>query len=313
MRTPTALTSSTSLTVPFPTNATSLVGPLPGLSAGPVSVQVYNQTGPNTYSLVGSIPLTVADNRPPPAVTGITPNPIDLANPPEPFSIAGQRFESIGFGLPVVNFTRGGTLLAQARATALTGSTSLTVSFPTNATSLVGPLPGLSAGPVSVQVYNQTGPNTYLLVGSVPLTVTDSRAQVRFFHNLLICNPGCQAFTARLTASEGYTWFAFSGNYSPYQPVTTPTLSNFQGEAVGFPGATFNFPGTFAIARGQRYALVVTLNASNNLVLLLINVGPLGASSAPQELGVSEATLPGQRGDDPTIRFAPAGEAPSRQ
>ena len=94
--------------------------------------------------------------------------------------------------------------------------------------------------------------------------------------------------------------------------MTTPTLSNFQGEAVGFPGATFNFPGTFAIARGQRYALVVTLNASNNLVLLLINEGPLGAS-APQELGPTEATLPGQLGGDPTIRFAPGGAAPSRR
>src|SRR2546425_2285582 len=142
-----------------------------------------------------------------------------LFRSPEPFSIAGQRFESIGFGLPVVNFTRGGTLLAQARRTELTTTALHTLAFPVCPLILVDPLPGLSAGAVTVQVYNQTGPNTYLLVGSIPLTVTDSRAQVRFFNNLLICNPGCQAFTALTTASEGYTWFAVSGNYSPYQPV----------------------------------------------------------------------------------------------
>src|SRR2546428_4772761 len=83
-----------------------------------------NQTGPNTYSLVGSIPLTVADNRPPPAVTGITPNPIDLANPPEPFSIAGQHFKSTGFNPRHVHFSRAGIWLAQTRATILTSSTS---------------------------------------------------------------------------------------------------------------------------------------------------------------------------------------------
>src|SRR5207244_11466596 len=77
--------------------------------------------------------------------------------PPVPYP---TLFRSIGFGLPVVNFTRGAMLLAQARATALTGSTTLTVPFPTNATSLVGPLPGLSAGAVTVQVYNQTGPRS---------------------------------------------------------------------------------------------------------------------------------------------------------
>src|SRR5437667_397926 len=167
-----ALSASAPLTVPFPTNATSLVGPLPGLSAGPVSVQVYNQTGPNTYPLVGSIPLTVADNRPPPAETQITPNPLHLPSPPKPFSIAGQRFESIGFGLPVVNFTRSAVLLAQSRASALTRSPSLPPPPPPRATSLVRPLPGLSASPtpVSVQVYNQTGSNTYPLVGSIPLT-----------------------------------------------------------------------------------------------------------------------------------------------
>src|SRR5947209_8582204 len=139
----TALTGSTTLTVPFPTNATSLSGPLPGLSAGAVTVQVYNQTGASTYLLVGGVPLTVTDS-PPCAlcVTDITPSSIDLASAPASFSIAGHGFASGGFGLPVVNFPPRRTSDPQARATALTGSTTLTVPFPTNATSLSGPLPG---------------------------------------------------------------------------------------------------------------------------------------------------------------------------
>src|SRR5206468_4583327 len=102
-----AIGGSTSLTVPFPTNATSLSGPLPGLSADatPVVVQVYNQTGASSYVLVGSTMLTVSDTRPPAQVTGITPNPVDLATPPATFAIDGQRFADTGFGRPVVNFT----------------------------------------------------------------------------------------------------------------------------------------------------------------------------------------------------------------
>src|SRR4030095_11587458 len=171
----TALTGSTSLTVPFPTNATSLSGPLPGLAAGTVQGQVYNQTGADGYALLGTVALTVNDTRPPAQVASITPNLIDLASPPASFTIAGQRFAESGFGLPVANFLLGGVLVGQARATALTGSTSLTVPFPTNATSLSGPLPGLAAGTVQVQVYNQTGANSYALVGTVALTVNDTR------------------------------------------------------------------------------------------------------------------------------------------
>src|SRR5262249_42638954 len=228
----TALGGSSSVTVPFPTNATSLNGPLPGLSVGDVLVQVYNQTGTTSYVLVGGVTLTVQDSRPP-QVTSIAPNSIDLATSPPSFTIAGQRFSDNGFGRPVVNFMRAGVLLGQARATAMVGSTSLTVPFPTNATSISGPLLGLSACTVDVQVYNQTGPGSYMFVGNIPLAVTDSRpAQVRFLNNLLICNPGCQPFTAQLTAQEGYTWLSFSGVYSDYQPVTTPTLSNFRAVAI---------------------------------------------------------------------------------
>src|SRR5207253_924433 len=138
------------------------------------------QTGPSTYLLIGSTLLTVADTRPCTlCVTGITPSSIDLAAPPAAFSVAGQGFTSGGFGRPVVNFTRGGVVLAQARATALTGGTALTVPFPTDATSLGGPHSGLSAGPVDAQVYDQSGPPSCLLIGSTPLTVTDTRPCTR--------------------------------------------------------------------------------------------------------------------------------------
>src|SRR5262249_30575184 len=174
----TALTGPTGtlLTVPFPTSATSRIGPLPGLAAGAVQVQIYNQTGPSSYALVGSVLLTVVDTRPCAAcVTSIDPGPIDLASPPSSFTIVGGGFTNSGFGLPIANFLLGGVVLGQARATALSGSTTLTVPFPTNATSLIGPLPGLSAGAVQVAVYNQTGPSSSALRANVPLTVVDTR------------------------------------------------------------------------------------------------------------------------------------------
>jgi subtilisin family serine protease len=170
----TALTGATSLTVPFPTSATSLTPNLPGLSAGTVQVQVWAPTGSTTYSLIGSVTLTVADTRPAPGVGAITPNPIDLAAPPSTFTITGGGFQNLGFGLPVINFVRGSVFLAQARATALTATT-LTIPFPTSATSLTPNLPGLSAGTVQVQVYAATGSSSYSLIGTVTLTVVDTR------------------------------------------------------------------------------------------------------------------------------------------
>ena len=170
-----ALTGSTTLSVPFPTDTTSLSGPLLGvLGGGAVLVQVYNQTGPRSYSPVGGITLNVTDSRPL-QVTSITPSSVDLATQPAIFTIDGQRFAENGFGRPVVNFVRDGAVLAQARATSLVGSTTLTVPFPTDSTSLSGSAPGLSAGAVLVQVYNETGRGSYLLIGSIALTVTDSR------------------------------------------------------------------------------------------------------------------------------------------
>ena len=171
----TAMTGSTSLTVPFPTAATAVAPNLPGLSVGAVQAQVYLQTSTTVYTLIGSVPLTVIDTTPAPGVNTITPASIDLAMPPASFGLTGNGFKNLGFGLPVVNFARGSTVLAQARATAMTGSTTLTVPFPTAATAIAPNLPGLSAGPIQAQVYVQTGTVTYTLIGSVTLTVTDTR------------------------------------------------------------------------------------------------------------------------------------------
>ncbi|PYN33105.1 MAG: hypothetical protein DME01_19695 [Candidatus Rokuibacteriota bacterium] len=163
----TGLAGGTTLTVPYPTPATSLTPNLPGLSVGTVQAQVWQQTSANSFSLIGSATLTVTDTR----VTGISPDAINVAMPPASFTITGNGFANLGFGLPVVNFMRGGTLLAQARATALM-STTLTVPFPTTATTLTPNLPGLSAGTVQAQVWLQTGTNSFSFFGSATLTVS---------------------------------------------------------------------------------------------------------------------------------------------
>ena len=48
---------------------------------------------------------------------------------------------------------------------------------------------------------------------------------------------------------------------------------------VELPAATFSLPGTFDIACAQRYVLLVVTVRTNNLVLLLVNEGPLSASA----------------------------------
>jgi hypothetical protein len=66
---------------------------------------------------------------------------------------------------PVVNFMRGSTMLAQVVATTLTGTTTLTVPFSSS----------LTVGAVQAQVYMRTGTQTYSLIGTLALTVTDTR------------------------------------------------------------------------------------------------------------------------------------------
>src|SRR5207245_3046724 len=141
---------TTTLTVPFSTS----------LTVGAVQAQVYMQTGSGTYNLIGTLALTITDTRPVPGVPGvsaISPNAVDLASPPASFTITGNNLANLGFGLPVVNCMRGCTLLAQVRATALSGTTTLTVPFSTS----------LTVGAVQAQVYVQTGSGTYSRIGSL--------------------------------------------------------------------------------------------------------------------------------------------------
>jgi hypothetical protein len=158
------------LTVPVPTNQTSLSGPLAGLSAGTIGVFVYNQTVGPGFTLVGSTKLAVTDTRCMTCAT-IAPNPMDLAAAPSSFQITGGSFADQGAGLPVVNFVANGVLVGQARATGLANGV-LTVPMPTNQTSLSGPLPGLGIGTVGVFVYNQTVGGAFNLAGSTNLTVS---------------------------------------------------------------------------------------------------------------------------------------------
>jgi len=140
------------------------------LSAGSHAIKVeYYEKGGGAVAQVGW--KASGNTASAPTVNSITPSSTNLATPPASFTLGGTGFANTGHGLPIVNFTRNGTVLGQARATAISGSTLLTVPFPTNSTSLIGPLPGLSASTVSVEVYNQTGPGTYSLPGSIQLTV----------------------------------------------------------------------------------------------------------------------------------------------
>src|SRR5207245_764656 len=119
----TALTGTTMGRAPFWTPATVVTRILPGLSAGPVQAQVWQQTGSApTFSLIGSAALTVTDTRPVPGVSGITPSSMVLATPPATLTTTLFPYTTLFRSLPMVNFMRGTTLLAQARATALTGT-----------------------------------------------------------------------------------------------------------------------------------------------------------------------------------------------
>src|SRR5207245_1945487 len=96
-------------------------------------------------------------------------------SPPVSLSHTRPALSILVFGLPCVNFVRDGTLIAQARATALAGNTTLTVPFPTQATAITPNMPGLSAGSVQAQVWQQTSSTpTFSLIGSATLTVTVS-------------------------------------------------------------------------------------------------------------------------------------------
>src|SRR2546428_3811880 len=96
--------------------------------------------------------------------------------PPAPLTPAHTGFAILGCALPVVNFVRGTTLLAQARATAVSAGTTMTVPYPTQATAITPNMPGLSAGQVQAQVWQQTGRTpTFLLGRAAPPTAPTPR------------------------------------------------------------------------------------------------------------------------------------------
>ena len=233
----TGLSGSTTLTVPYPTPATSLTPNMPGLSAGTVQAQVWQQTSSApSFSLIGSATLTVTDTRPVPGVSGITPNPIDLATPPTSFTITGNGFANLGFGLPVVNFVRNGVLIAQARATGLSGSTTLTVPYPTPATSLTPNMSGLSAGTVQAQVWQQTGTNSFSFVGSAALTVTDTRGVRAITPDLINLAVPPASFTI---TGNGFTNLGFGLPVVNFMRGTTLLA---QARATALTGTTLTVP-----------------------------------------------------------------------
>src|SRR5205807_903823 len=112
----TTLTGTTTLTLPFSTILTMRA----------VQAQADMQTENGTYSLIGTLALTITDTRQVPgvpSVSAISPLAAVPTRRSSDLTITGNNLANLGFGLPVVNFMRGSTMLAQIRATALTGTT----------------------------------------------------------------------------------------------------------------------------------------------------------------------------------------------
>src|SRR5262249_49276048 len=140
-------------------------GCCPALTVGAVQAEVYSQTSGVTYSLLGTLAVTITDTRPVPSVSAISPSTVDLASPPASFTITGTALANLGFGLPAVNFMRGSSMLAQLRATALTGTMTLTLPFST----------ALTVGTVQPQFPTRRAADPYSLLGTLAVTITDTR------------------------------------------------------------------------------------------------------------------------------------------
>src|SRR5262249_24156510 len=117
-----------------------------------------------TYSLLGTLAVTITDTRPVPSVSAISPSTVDLASPPASFTITGTALANLGFGPPVVHFMRGSSMLAQVRATAPRGPTSLSV--PSSPPWTVAPFPTRRSSDLSNA--------TYSLLGTLAVTITDT-------------------------------------------------------------------------------------------------------------------------------------------
>src|SRR5207249_1527401 len=62
-------------------------------------------------------------------VSAISPNVVDLASPPASFTITGEGFANLGFGLPVVNFMRDCKSIRLNSSNAPTSTAALTLPF----------------------------------------------------------------------------------------------------------------------------------------------------------------------------------------
>jgi hypothetical protein len=250
------------------------------LSAGShtIKVEYYEKGGGAVAQVSWQGSVTTPST---PTVSSITPNPINLAAPPSSFTVAGSGFSNQGFGLPIVNFTRSGTLLGQARASAMSGSTSVTVPFPTNATSLVGPLPGLSAGAVTVEVYNQTGAGTYSLPGSTLLSVTSPAVTLSTTPSSVTAGASVTATWSGIVSPTAGDWIGL------YVPGTTDSAlitgawvyvscSQVQGSG-GVASGSCSFPIPASLTAGT-YELRLFANRS---VVRLANSGTFSVQAVP--------------------------------
>jgi hypothetical protein len=203
--------------------------------------------------------------------------------------------------------TGGGTDYTLANGTLTFGAsqTSATIRVPTTVDALFE-----GGETVVVMILNPSSGGTIALPAETTLTIREgTRAQVRFLNGLCI-NPGCQSFTARLRAEEGYTWFSVSGVSSAYQNVKRATLSNFVGTAVEFPTIPpLRFFGSFAITPNRRYRLVATISGGN-VVLLQIDEGAIPGTSGLLELEqLPVQSIPADMA--PRFRFGPVREGPA--
>ena len=96
-----------------------------------MTVEVYNQTGlTSSWSLVGSTRSQSTIRVPPRESAPSLPIRLIWLRHRQASRLPEAVLPTLGFGLPVVNFIRNGTCIAQARATS-GNSTTLTVPFPT--------------------------------------------------------------------------------------------------------------------------------------------------------------------------------------
>jgi hypothetical protein len=172
-------------------------------------------------------------------------------------------------GVALSGVARGASLMSIRVFAA--GQTSARIAVPARADAVLG-----ESETLVVTLGHPTGSAALGAPSSTTVTIRDATrpAQVRFLNTLVLCAPGCQPFTERLTAAEGYTWLSRSDAASIYQNVGHVALSNFTSEAVGF-DVVLDFQGSFPITPGRRYLLGLDVDDTGGAVLWQLDEGPL--------------------------------------